>query len=267
MPGPSAKKTRESLAARAARFLTDPRLKEPLERLAPLANDIKSGRRNVSNLRVGEHSYVDLVVEGGGVLGIALVGYTWALEQAGLRFRHIGGASAGAIVALLLAALGSKDEEKSLRIVAELASFDLARLEDGDLPGRIFKFVRRAGPLTRLAALMVLAADRRNARPGAPRWRSCYVLLAPGRLEAPCSRAACSPSASLGSRWPSPPRPPAPAAPRTPTARARASVAPRAAVSIPPPARPAPAPRRTRPRPRHHLHRSRRPPCPRARTP
>ncbi|MFH1466818.1 MAG: patatin-like phospholipase family protein [Pseudomonadota bacterium] len=158
MPGPNAKKTTESLAAQAARFLTDPRLKEPLERLAPLANDIKSGRRNVSNLRVGEHSYVDLVVEGGGVLGIALVGYTWALEQAGLRFRHIGGASAGAIVALLLAALGSKDEEKSLRIVAELASFDLATLEDGDLPGRMFKFVRRAGPLTRLAALMVLAA-------------------------------------------------------------------------------------------------------------
>ena len=34
--------------------------------------------------------YVDLVMEGGGVLGIALVGYTYALESVGIRFRHIG---------------------------------------------------------------------------------------------------------------------------------------------------------------------------------
>lgn len=35
--------------------------------------------------------YVDLVMEGGGVLGIALTGYTYALEQAGIRFLGIGG--------------------------------------------------------------------------------------------------------------------------------------------------------------------------------
>ena len=32
------------------------------------------------------HQYVDLVQEGGGVLGIALVGYTYVLENAGIRF-------------------------------------------------------------------------------------------------------------------------------------------------------------------------------------
>ena len=43
------------------------------------------------------HQYVDLVMEGGGVLGIALVGYTYVLEQMGIRFLGIGGTSAGAI--------------------------------------------------------------------------------------------------------------------------------------------------------------------------
>lgn len=48
--------------------------------------------------------YVDLVLEGGGVLGVALVGYTWMLEQMGIRFCSVAGTSAGAINAILLAA-------------------------------------------------------------------------------------------------------------------------------------------------------------------
>ena len=35
------------------------------------------------------------------MLGIALVGYTYALEKVGIRFRHVGGTSAGAIPALV----------------------------------------------------------------------------------------------------------------------------------------------------------------------
>ncbi len=35
----------------------------------------------------GGIQFVDLVMEGGGVLGIALVGYTYALESVGIRFR------------------------------------------------------------------------------------------------------------------------------------------------------------------------------------
>ena len=49
------------------------------------------------------NQYVDLVMEGGGVLGIALVGYTYVLEQAGLRFLGIAGTSAGAINAAYFA--------------------------------------------------------------------------------------------------------------------------------------------------------------------
>lgn len=32
------------------------------------------------------HQYVDLVQKGGGTLGIALVGYTYVMEKAGIRF-------------------------------------------------------------------------------------------------------------------------------------------------------------------------------------
>jgi NTE family protein len=32
------------------------------------------------------HQYVNLIQEGGGVWGIALVGYTYVLEMAGIRF-------------------------------------------------------------------------------------------------------------------------------------------------------------------------------------
>ncbi|MCR6719123.1 MAG: patatin-like phospholipase family protein [Chitinophagaceae bacterium] len=54
------------------------------------------------------HQYVDLVQEGGGVLGIALVGYTYVLEKMGIRFFSMAGTSAGAINTLLLACCGKK---------------------------------------------------------------------------------------------------------------------------------------------------------------
>lgn len=48
---------------------------------------------------------IDLVQEGGGMWGIALVGYTYILEKAGLRFNNLAGTSAGAINAMCLAAV------------------------------------------------------------------------------------------------------------------------------------------------------------------
>jgi NTE family protein len=47
---------------------------------------------------------LDGVFEGGGVKGIALIGALEVIEQAGYRFVNIAGASAGAIVATLIAA-------------------------------------------------------------------------------------------------------------------------------------------------------------------
>lgn len=87
---------------------------------------------NVSDIRdnVG-HQYVDLVQEGGGVLGIALLGYTYALEQVGIRFFCLGGTSAGAINAAMLAAVGKPNEAKSEKILEILDSTNLMKFIDG----------------------------------------------------------------------------------------------------------------------------------------
>jgi NTE family protein len=52
----------------------------------------------------GETQTVDLVLEGGGVKGIALVGAISVLEDHGLKFARVAGSSAGAIVGSLVAA-------------------------------------------------------------------------------------------------------------------------------------------------------------------
>ena len=64
--------------------------------------------------------YVSLVQEGGGVLGIALVGFTYILETMGVRFWRLAGTSAGAINTILLAAIGNKQDAKSEQILMYL---------------------------------------------------------------------------------------------------------------------------------------------------
>lgn len=59
------------------------------------------------------HQYVHLVQEGGGVLGVALVGYTYILEKVGIRFMRLAGTSAGAINTSMLAVV-KEDKEKQL---------------------------------------------------------------------------------------------------------------------------------------------------------
>ncbi|MGH8663520.1 MAG: patatin-like phospholipase family protein [Burkholderiales bacterium] len=84
------------------------------------------------------NQYVDFVMEGGGVLGIALTGYTYVLEQAGIRFLGVGGTSAGSINALMIAALGTPDEAKSERLVSALADMPMESFIDGDGDARDF---------------------------------------------------------------------------------------------------------------------------------
>jgi NTE family protein len=78
------------------------------------------------------NQYVDIVMEGGGMLGLALVGYTWALEEMGIRFLGIGGTSAGSINALLLAAMDDPANKKSPKLLNEMANLDFYRFVDGD---------------------------------------------------------------------------------------------------------------------------------------
>ena len=71
----------------------------------------KSGKPYSDIVDAEGHQYVDLVQEGGGMLGIALVGYSYVLEQAGIRFFSLAGTSAGAINTLMLAAIGNDSRQ------------------------------------------------------------------------------------------------------------------------------------------------------------
>ena len=107
---------------------------ESLKNLIAEADVLKRDSKwQVSDILDGSgNQYVDLVQEGGGVLGIALVGYTWMLEYLGIRFFHLAGTSAGAINTLLMAGLGPIDEAKSERLLTILAEKNLFDLVDGD---------------------------------------------------------------------------------------------------------------------------------------
>lgn len=83
------------------------------------------------------HQYIDLVMEGGGMLGIAHIGYIYVLERAKIRFLGIGGASAGSINALVLAALGTPDETKGAQLLKALANKNFYDFVDG---GRVVRW-------------------------------------------------------------------------------------------------------------------------------
>lgn len=92
------------------------------------------------------HQYVNLVQEGGGVLGIALVGFTYVLEEMGIRFLSLGGTSAGSINTLLLADAGKPAERKSVKILDRIATKSFGDFVDGG---------RDAEQLTRLLKNMM----------------------------------------------------------------------------------------------------------------
>lgn len=101
--------------------------------------------------------YIDLVMEGGGMLGIALVGYTWALEQVGLRFLGVGGTSAGSINALLLAALDKPSAPKSPKLLDIVANMDfLAFVDGGACAKRLVRTISRRSKLPAVALFPAL---------------------------------------------------------------------------------------------------------------
>jgi len=113
-------------------LINDQELRTRLEKLR------KKGRHYSDIVDDAGHQYVDLVMEGGGMLGIALVGYTWALEEMGIRFLGVGGTSAGSINALLIAALDEPAKAKSPKLLDELASKNFYDFVDGDSDARDF---------------------------------------------------------------------------------------------------------------------------------
>jgi NTE family protein len=102
------------------------------EIIARVAKIKASGKAYSDVLDDNGHQYVDLVQEGGGVLGIALVGYTYVLEQANIRFFSLAGTSAGAINTLMLASLGPIPDPKSTKILDLLGNKELFDFVDGE---------------------------------------------------------------------------------------------------------------------------------------
>ncbi len=76
--------------------------------------------------------FCDLVMEGGGVKGIALVGAVDALRDAGYRFKRVAGTSAGAIVGSLVAAGMPGDELATL-----MRQVDYRKFQDESLVDRL----------------------------------------------------------------------------------------------------------------------------------
>src|SRR4051812_28326498 len=91
------------------------------------------GRPFIVSDVLDEHGnqYVNLVQKGGGVLGVALVGYSYILEKMGIRFLRLAGTSAGAINTALMAVIGKKEEAKSIRILKAICDLDFFKLVDG----------------------------------------------------------------------------------------------------------------------------------------
>jgi NTE family protein len=89
--------------------------------------------RPTTGLQTEEHGKdVDLVFEGGGLKGIALVGAYSALEDRGYRPQNMAGASAGAIVSALVAAGYTAAELREV-----IGGLDLPSLEDPVRKGRL----------------------------------------------------------------------------------------------------------------------------------
>ncbi|GAB3420020.1 patatin-like phospholipase family protein [Niabella aquatica] len=79
-----------------------------------------------------ELQYVQLVQEGGGTLGISLVGFCFVLEYMGIRFLKLAGTSAGAINTLFMAALGkNKNRAVTPQLFNIVSKMDMFSFVDG----------------------------------------------------------------------------------------------------------------------------------------
>lgn len=101
--------------------------------LSQLKNEFTAGKPLIVSdvLDKNGSQYVNLVQKGGGVLGVALVGYTYILEEMGIRFLRLAGTSAGAINTALMTVIGDKTEPKSLKILRAICDLNFFDLVDG----------------------------------------------------------------------------------------------------------------------------------------
>jgi NTE family protein len=94
----------------------------------------------------------DLVLEGGGVKGVALVGAVAELAAAGYRFPRVAGTSAGALVGCVVAALQRAGEDLS-RLETIARTLDYTKFADRGLPWKLL------GPLAVASDGITIALD------------------------------------------------------------------------------------------------------------
>ena len=133
-------------------LLNDPSLSaENKEKIKHLHTQISS--KQFSDILDEEgNQYINYVQEGGGVWGVALVGYLYALESFGIRFLRIAGTSAGAINTMMIAALGDHHQPKSEKIKNILFRWNFAEFMDreGLLKKITIGFIKNPAYLQRL---------------------------------------------------------------------------------------------------------------------
>ena len=116
--------------------------------------------------------YVDLVQQGGGVWGIALIGATYILEEMGIRFFSLAGTSAGAINTMMLAAAGPREQAKAKKILQELLDVQLFSFVDGKSGSSAFtKWIKH------LIQRFVTRKNYPEQLEGAARWLVALLTL------------------------------------------------------------------------------------------
>ncbi|MAN27979.1 MULTISPECIES: patatin-like phospholipase family protein [Mesonia] len=119
-------------------FLEGPEITQ----LVKQARQLRESKKQFSDIYDEDgNQYIDLVQEGGGVLGIALVGYTYILEQAGIRFFSLAGTSAGAINTLFMAGISNIGDPVAVKILNILSNQNLFDFVDG--PRGIKRLIQR----------------------------------------------------------------------------------------------------------------------------
>lgn len=176
-------------------FTNDARVIKALDTLQLTFNPDKGGRPFIVSdvLDDAGHQYVNLVQKGGGVLGIALIGYTYVLEQMNIRFLRLAGTSAGAINTALVTVIDNKQDPKSEKVLDAVCKLNFFSFVDGHPAARwlIKKFITKddfaakakrsllwlLGTLALLIAADVVLVGLSSHYPGIAVWAGLSFLL------------------------------------------------------------------------------------------
>jgi NTE family protein len=123
------------------------------------------------NIRV-DRPIADLVQQGGAMLGIALVGYTYIMEKAGIRFYSLGGTSAGGINTVLLGAFPQTIYQQPSPFDPARQAYKSEMLAHIIANGDFARFMDRPGIIGRLQKMLFS-----NVRPQLFKWLALFAIV------------------------------------------------------------------------------------------